>query len=229
MSLKAADEMTNPVVVALSIVVLGARAPGPPGQAKLAPAKGVFLVSKSEIEGGPFYQSVVLLLAHSDKGTLGLIVNRLTEIPLSEALPGLGGETSHELYFGGPVELSGLLYLFRSDRPQEDAEHVMGNVYYSGDRELLEELMESDKKPTKKPTENKDELHLFIGHSGWAPGQLDAELVRGSWDVVRADAFTVFGKDPATMWDELSKDSRVIARSSRPWRLSSQSAPAEAR
>lgn len=192
--------MTSRVIMALSIVVLGARAPA---QDKLAPAKGVFLVSKGEIEGGPFYQSVVLLLAHSDKGTLGLIVNRMTEIPLSEALPGLARETSHELYFGGPVEMSGLLYLFRSDEPQEDADHVMENVYYSGDRELLEELMESDEKT--------DELHVFIGHSGWAPGQLDGELARGSWDVVRADAFTVFGKDPATMWDELSKDSRVIA------------------
>lgn len=217
--------MVGRVAVALSIVLLGARAPGPPGQDKLAPAQGSFLVSKGEIEGGPFYQSVVLLLAHSDKGTLGLIVNRKTEIPLREALPGLARETSHELYFGGPVELSGLLYLFRSGEPQEDADHVMGNVYYSGDRELLEELMESDKTPALK----NDELHLFVGHSGWAPGQLDGELVRGSWDVVRADAFTVFGKDPATMWDELSKDNRVIARSSRPWRTSLQSAPAEAR
>jgi len=217
--------MTSRVVVALSIVVLGARAPGPSGQAKLAPAQGVFLVSKSEIEGGPFYQSVVLLLEHSDQGTLGLIVNRTTEIPLSEALPGLGRGSSRKLYFGGPVELSGLLYLFRSSKPPEDAVHVMGNVYYSGDRELLEELVESDEKPLEK----NDALHVFIGHSGWAPGQLDAELVRGSWDVVRADAFTVFGKDPATMWEELSKDSRVIARSSRPWQTSSQSAPAEAR
>ena len=208
-------------VVALSMMFLGTSAPG---QEKIVPAKGVFLVAKNEIEGGPFYQSVVLLLAHSDKGTIGLIVNRTMGIPLSKALPELGRETSYELYFGGPVELSGLLYLFRSsERPEQvdEADHVMADVYYSGDRELLEELMESDKKT--------DELHLFVGHSGWAPGQLDGELVRGSWDVVRADAFTVFGKDPATMWDELSKDSRVIARSLRPWRTSSQSAPAEAR
>lgn len=198
-------------VVALSMLLLAASAPG---REKLAPSKGVFLIAKSEIGGGPFYQSVVLLLAHGDQGTLGLIVNRTTEIPLSEALPELGRETSHELYFGGPVELGGLLYLFRkSERPEhtekpDDADHVMGDVYYSGDRELLEELMKADN--------TRDELHLFIGHSGWGPGQLDAELVRGSWDVVRADAFTVFGKDPATMWHELSKDGRVIARSSRP-------------
>ena len=85
--------------------------------------------------------------------------------------------------------------------------------------------MDADKKPAKK----KDELHLFIGHSGWAPGQLDTELVRGSWDLVRADAFTVFGKDPETMWHELSKDSRVIAHSLRPSRPSSRTPRAEAR
>ena len=39
----------------------------------------------------------------------------------------------------------------------------------------------------------------------WAPGQLDNELLRGDWDVVRADAFTVFRKKPETMWDELAK------------------------
>ena len=211
-------------VVALSLLFVLLPGSSARGQKKVAPAKGVFLVAKSEIEGGPFYQSVVLLIAHGDEGTLGLIVNRTTDIPLSEALPELGRATSHELYFGGPVALSGLLFLFRSaEQPEhvDEADHVMEDVYYSGDRVLLEELMKVDK--------NRDELHLFIGHSGWAPGQLDAELVRGSWDVVRADAFTVFGKDPATMWDELSKDNRVIARSSPPWQTSSQSAPAEAR
>jgi putative transcriptional regulator len=204
----------------LLVVVAGASLHG---QERLAPAKGMFLVARNEIDGGPFHESVVLLLAHNDQGSLGLIVNRATEIPLAKALPDLVENTPHELYFGGPVELSGLMYLFRSDDVPEDADHVMGDVYYSGDRELLEELMEAN-------TEH-DRLLLFIGHAGWAPGQLDGELVRGSWDVVRADAFTVFGKDPSTMWQELSKDSRVIARarSLRPSPPSSRSAPAEAR
>lgn len=206
----------------LGLVLLAALAVSTaPAQKPMPPAKGTFLVAKEEIDGGPFHQSVVLLLAHADEGTVGLIVNRETEIPLGEALPELDVSTSHQLYFGGPVELSGLIYLFRASEPPEDADHVMGDVYYSGDRELLEELMDED-----APA---DELHLFIGHSGWAPGQLDGELVRGSWDVVPADAFTVFGKDPATIWHELSKDSRVIARSSPPARPSSRSERAEAR
>lgn len=190
------------LVLTLAVVLAGNAGIG---QETIAPARGVFLVAKNTIEGGPFHQSVVLLLAHGEQGTVGLIVNRTTEIPLAEALPELGEGSSHELYFGGPVELSGLMYLFRSDEAPDDADHVMDDVYYSGERELLEELMNADKK--------RNELHLFIGHSGWAPGQLDGELVRGSWDVVRADASTVFGKDPETMWHELSRDSRVIARS----------------
>jgi putative transcriptional regulator len=206
-------------LVAASISVL--LASSALGQQPLAPAKGMFLVAKDEIEGGPFHQSVVLLLAHGDEGTLGLIVNRTTEIPLKKALPEIAGDSSHELYFGGPVALSGLMYLFRSAEAPEGADHVMDDVYYSGDAELLEKLLKAGKE--------RDELLAFLGHAGWASGQLDGELVRGSWDVVRADAFAVFGKDPATLWHELSKDSRVIARSSRPSRPSSRSAPDEAR
>ena len=207
------------VVAALGAAVLAGASVT--SQGKIGPAKGVFLVATNEIDGGPFHQSVVLLLAHGDGGTVGLIVNRETEIPLAEALPELGSSASHQLYFGGPVELSGLMYLFRADEPPEDADHVMNDVYYSGDRKLLEGLLDADA--------SSDALHLFIGHSGWAPGQLDGELVRGSWDVVRADPFTVFGKDPATMWNELSKDSRVIARSSPPDRSSSRSERDEGR
>ena len=177
-------------------------------QSRVRPAKGVFLVAKRSIDRGPFFHSVVLLLSHGEGGTLGLIVNRATEVPLSEALPDLGDEGgSHELYFGGPVGLEGLLFLFRSDDAPESAEGVMENVYFSGDRDILDEIMEVEKGP--------DELRLFLGHAGWAPRQLDNELLRGDWDVVRADAFTVFGKDPNTMWEELSKDGRVTARVSR--------------
>jgi putative transcriptional regulator len=215
------------VVIAALVLAASARA-----QEKLAPARGVFLVAKSEIQDGPFYQSVVLLLAHSDKGSLGLIVNRPTEVPVSEALPELGGKTAHELYYGGPIALDGLLFLVRSDHqprpprppgPSWNAERVLDDVDYSGDRTLLDELMRLETKS--------DALRLFIGHSGWAPGQLDAELARGSWDVVQADAATVFTKEPKLMWLELSRDSRLMARSrsSRLSRPSSRSARAEVR
>ena len=198
------------VFVAASLALaLGA----PSASQKVPPTKGVFLVAKPSIASGPFYKSVVLLLSHGDEGTLGLIVNRATGMTLSEALPDLDASAAmHALHFGGPVALEGLIFLFRSDEPPEGVDGVMGNVYFSSNAEVLEALIEEQQGP--------EELRLYLGHSGWAPGQLDNELLRGDWDVVPADAFTVFRKKTETMWDELAKSQRVIARSSTPSRPS---------
>ncbi|MGH9337795.1 MAG: YqgE/AlgH family protein, partial [Vicinamibacteria bacterium] len=153
----------------------------------VAPAPGVFLVAKPSIGGGPFHHSVVLLLAHGTEGTLGVIINRATEIPLDRVLPELEVKEreSHSIQFGGPVALDGLLFLFKSDDPPEDVEGVMANVFFSGKRDLLEKLLKE---------ESGDRLKLYLGHAGWAPGQLRGEIARGDWDLVPADAFTVFQK-----------------------------------
>jgi putative transcriptional regulator len=197
------------LLVAALLVVLATNASA---QERVEPARGVFLVAKPEIDSGSFYRSVVLLLVHGEEGTVGVIVNRPTGVLLSEAIPDLvEDDTSHPLYFGGPVGLEGLLVLFRSDAPSDGSEAVMEDLYFSGDREVLEELLKQGKPD--------DELRLFIGHSGWARGQLDAEISRGAWEVQRADAFTVFRTEPEWMWELLSGSGRMIARSPRASRL----------
>ncbi len=171
----------------------------------VAPAPGIFLVAKASIDGGPFWHSVVLLLSHGDDGTLGLIVNRATEVPLSTVLSDLDSAETGDpsLNFGGPVALDGLLFLFESDDPPEEATRVMGNVYFSGKRELLEKLLKKKK--------GRERVKLYLGHSGWAPGQLGGEIVRGSWDLVPADAFTVFEKSPEAIWPELARSGVTVA------------------
>jgi putative transcriptional regulator len=200
----------------LFVLVLVTLASGASAQGDVKPAPGVFLVAEPAVEGGPFYESVVLLLSHDEDGTLGVIVNRVTRMPLSEALPDLdAGEPSPPLYFGGPVGLEGLLILFRSDVPPPNADAVMEDVYYSGDRNVLEELIKEKKQG--------GEVRLFVGHSGWAAGQLDAELRRGTWHVRRADASTVFHPEPERLWEDLSMSGRTYARSSRSSRRSPRS------
>lgn len=195
--------MRSVLAVGLSVLAAGASA-----QERVVPSKGVFLVAEGEIDGGPFYQSVVLLLTHDAEGTLGVILNRRTKIPLSEVRPDLAAdEPEPRLYFGGPVGLEGLLVLFRSDTAVEDAQWVMDDLYYSGSPAVLEALLEDE--------ERKDEPRLFIGHSGWAPGQLESELRRGSWDVVRADVASVFGPDSESLWERLTMSDRIYARSRR--------------
>ena len=47
---------------------------------------------------------------------------------------------------------------------------------------------------------------MFRGYSGWAPGQLDNELLRNGWFVVDSSVNDVFDQEPATLWR------RIIAR-----------------
>lgn len=127
----------------------------------LAPEKGVFLVAEPQVEGPIFRQSVVLLLAHGDQGTLGLVVNRPTRLPLLQALPDVAqaDKGSRNLYFGGPVGVDNLIFLFRSDDEQTGASHVTDDVYFSGDRQLLQKVIGS---------RGSDRLRIYVGHSGWA-------------------------------------------------------------
>ena len=168
-------------------------------QETIVSEKCVFLVASSDMQDPRFRYTVVLLLTHGVEGTLGLIINRATEMPVSDLFPDLNspGQESNLLFFGGPVGLDGLLLLTRSGEPPNRGTHVLEDVYFSGDRELLEELLQQAK--------GTNELRVYLGHSGWARGQLAAEIAHGDWQLVPADAQTLFEKDLDELWRDLSR------------------------
>ena len=45
-------------------------------------------------------------------------------------------------------------------------------------------------------------FRVYVGHAGWGPGQLDAELARGDWLVTPADADSLF-VDVEQLWRHL--------------------------
>jgi putative transcriptional regulator len=157
----------------------------------------MFLVAKRALDGPHFGQSVVYLVEHGEDGTLGLIVNRSSDISLSEVLPDIKGEqaTTHALFYGGPIGLPMILMLVRSESAATEMTHVADNVYISADRRVLDEVLAA-----KKPA---SEVRFYIGHSGWAAGQLDFELARGSWHVVAADTDAIFSDETDSLWHRL--------------------------
>ena len=171
--------------------------PALPGTSTGDPGPGMFLVAKRALDDSHFGQSVVYLVTHGEDGTLGLIVNRSSGISLSEAVPGIEDKqaTAHALYYGGPVGLPMILMLVRSESATEGMEHVANDVYISSDRRVLDEVLAA-----KKPG---SEVRFYIGHSGWAAGQLDFELERGSWHVVAADTDAIFSGKTGSLWDRL--------------------------
>ncbi len=183
--------------VARGSLVRAAIAPALPDTITAKPGPGMFLVARRALDDAHFGQSVVYLIEHGEDGTLGLIVNRSSDVRLSAALPDIEEKlaTAYALYYGGPVGLPMILMLVRSDSATEGMAHVVDDVYISSNRRVLDEVLAA-----KKPD---SELRFYIGHSGWAAGQLDFELLRGDWHVVTADPDAIFSGETDSLWHRL--------------------------
>jgi len=163
----------------------------------LAIKKGVLLVAHSGLMDPNFQQTVVLVCEHGAEGTLGVIINRPTAVPLSEALPNLSvlKGTSYVLFAGGPVQPDGILMLFRVVDAPGQLRKILERVYLGLNREILERVI-TDPHPTET-------FRAYAGYAGWAPGQLEFEMAMGSWAVIPADPASIFDKVPETLWAEM--------------------------
>src|SRR5262245_38960868 len=82
--------------------------------------KGVLLVASPSLNDPNFRQPVVLIVEHNTEGTLGVVLNRSTNVLLAEALPGLAvlKGTQRRLFSGGPVQPTLVLLLSKVKEPQ---------------------------------------------------------------------------------------------------------------
>lgn len=160
------------------------------------PLTTILIVARAELHDSNFKNSVVLVMNNIASAPAGLIVNRPTRIPVSELFPDLKrlAPLDDKVYFGGPVQIETVSFLFRADAPPEDAFQVLDGLYLSMSGELLRKLL-SREKPM-------DGLRIFIGYSAWGPGQLQAEVARGDWTLAPADIDTIFSGKSDHPWPE---------------------------
>jgi putative transcriptional regulator len=157
--------------------------------------KGVLLVASPSMGDPNFHQTVLLIVEHGRGGTVGLILNRPTNVLVSEVLPDFTvlKRTTHRLFAGGPVERTQLVLLFRLTQLLPDTRQIVDRIYVGTPR-VLERIMTQP-----KPTET---FRAFSGFAGWAPGQLEHEMLEGAWGVLPSNAFNIFDKDPAMLWPD---------------------------
>jgi putative transcriptional regulator len=161
------------------------------------PLTAILLVARPDLRDPNFQDSVVLVMNNLGSAPIGFIINRPTRVGVSHLFPDVErlAHLDDKLYFGGPVALESVSFLVRADTPPEHAIQVVDGVYLSTDRELLGKLLERD-----KPMEG---LRIFVGYSGWGPGQLEAEIARGDWTPARAEPGSVFEHRAEHPWPDV--------------------------
>jgi putative transcriptional regulator len=155
---------------------------------------GVFLYAAPGMGDANFAESVVLLIEHTPAGSMGLVINRPTRVPLQELLPFVKAPAASDLRFhwGGPVQQEAILALVRTNWPSEGARQVLPGVYLTGEL--------ADVRAALALSNPGERLRVFSGYAGWGKGQLAAELQLGAWVVDRADARAVFAPDSSGLW-----------------------------
>lgn len=163
---------------------------------------GLLLVATPQLEDPNFRRSVVLLVEHDvGGGTLGVVLNRPTEVPVDRVLPPWGDlATGPAVVFqGGPVALEHPLALARL--PGED--EPLGWRALDGGAEVARVGVVDLEAPPGLLAAELLQLRVFAGYAGWSAGQLLGEVQDGSWYLVPAEAGDVFAADPERLWPDV--------------------------
>jgi putative transcriptional regulator len=174
------------VAGALGALLLLSGSSWPTSAADPKPLTAILLIARDDLPDSQFADSVVLVMNNLGPAPVGIIINRPMPISVSQLLADLEhrAQVRDKVYFGGPVSFGSVWFLFRARTPPEHAIQACDGVYLSADRKLLLQLLGRD-----KPM---DGLRIFLGHAGWAPGQLEAEIAHGDWTLRHADPEAIF-------------------------------------
>jgi putative transcriptional regulator len=163
-----------------------------------------FLIAMPGLSDELFGRSVIFMCEHSERGALGLVINKPSDI----LLPGLFQKidlpmgrddlTTLPVFQGGPVQTERGFVLHEAI-DTENGESVYastlsipGGLEMTTSKDILE-AMASGAGPRK--------VFVTLGYASWGEGQLESEITENSWLTVAADPRLIFEAPVAERYD----------------------------
>lgn len=153
----------------------------------------MLLVATPGMHDVTFDRTVIFLLEHDESSSMGLVLNRPSDMLVSDAIPQLDAVSGPErLYVGGPVEQGTALVL------AEPVDPASPDMYFMHEGIGLLDLGEEG------TTESQlERVRAFSGYAGWGPRQLEAELRHGSWILARCQPSDLWDNDYQQLWAQV--------------------------
>ena len=158
------------------------------------PSRGKILISEPFLRDATFGRSVILLIDHTDEGTMGLIINKPLPIFVNDIIKEFKYIDDIPLYKGGPVATDTLFYLHTLANIS-GAIPVSKGLYLNGDFDEI-------KKYILQGTKADQHIRFFLGYCGWEGEQLNDELKENTWLVSKEDKDYLMNSDTKDMWKE---------------------------
>jgi putative transcriptional regulator len=161
------------------------------------------LLAATPLLGDPnFRRTVVLIVEDSPtEGTLGVVLNRPTEVPLEQVLePWTALVSGPQVVFrGGPISPNSALALALA---QGSAEPV-GWRSLTGSPAMSWLGLVDLGAPPELLAAGISLMRVFAGYAGWGAGQLRDEIDEGAWYVLPGNPGDAFATEPEQLWREV--------------------------
>jgi putative transcriptional regulator len=176
-----------------------------------------FLIAMPGLAGDMFAGSVIYLCEHTEKGALGLVINKPIDIKLKNLFEKVELTLDRDdladepVFFGGPVQTErGFVLHEKLDGEgghYNSSLQIPGGLEMTTSKDVLEAL--SNGAGPKK-------VLVTLGYSGWGAGQLEDEIKRNSWINVGARPEIIFDTPVEQRYDKalslLGIDPRMLSQ-----------------
>ena len=153
-----------------------------------------FLIAMPGLSDELFGRSVVFMCEHSERGALGLVINKPSDILLPRLfekvdLPmGRDDLLAHPVFQGGPVQTERGFVLHEAVSGEGESVYastlsIPGGLEMTTSKDVLE-AMASGAGPRR--------VFVSLGYASWGQGQLESEITENSWLTVEADPSLIF-------------------------------------
>jgi len=161
---------------------------------------GNLLIAPPAVKGNFWYKTVIMVTEHHQHGSIGLILNKRSELTVKDFGQQLGFSINQPgyLYIGGPVNNQSLTMLHSNEWASKNTLRISDKFSISSADDIMPRLAMNDT-PIK--------WRLFLGMCGWSQNQLIGEIkgippwsTNNSWCTSSADLDLVFETDGKDQW-----------------------------
>ncbi|MBO9329817.1 hypothetical protein A6B37_20085 [Achromobacter sp. HZ01] len=151
-----------------------------------------FLIAMPGMVEGSLAGSVIYVCEHTERGALGLVINRPTDLTLGTLFERIdltleiGPVKDSLVYFGGPVQTD-RGFVLHAPAGDYSSSIKLGGMALTTSRDVLQAVAEGNG-PAR--------MLVTLGYAGWGAGQLESEMAQNAWLSVGADDSIIFDVPP---------------------------------
>lgn len=158
---------------------------------------GILLLAEPFLLDPNFKRAAIAVVDHHPEGTVGFVLNAVTSARVDELLtdfPSFDGL----VYLGGPVQQDTLHFVHTLGALLDGAHAIRNELWWGGDFAQLTELIQTGIADTSN-------VRFFLGYSGWSDGQLEEEILEGTWVFAELTSDLVFHTPYDKVWPTAMK------------------------